>query len=261
MKSSAFYLTVVVSLFSLSSALAIETSELTGLGENKKVHAKLIMPDGKGPFPAVLVLHGDSGVKKPDLDFAQGLAHEGYACLVPYYFDTYHIAYDTRNWAMTTYAPDILKDFTSEIDYLKTLPKINKNKVGAVGFSMGGYWALLLSGMEKTQAGISYYGALDSGAIDSVIRYHFDDIFNKHSSPVLVLNGEDDMTVDVKYAKQFAAMLKGKFSKYEIHIYPNAGHHFDRGEALHMPAVKDSWSKTLAFLKKYLQPARNPARQ
>ncbi len=244
---------MIIPLFMPASPVsAFEQTSISGLGSTKMVHAELFMPDGKGPFPAVLILHTSGGVKKYDIAYAQKLAQEGYACLIPYYFDAYSISYATRNWATTVYAENILSDFTAEIQYLKDQPKINKEKIGAVGFSMGGYWALILAGMKKVQAGVSYYGALSGGAINSEIRYHFEDVFNKHSSPVLILHGEDDMIVDVKFAQQLAGMLKGKFCTYELHIYPNARHRFDRGESLHVPAARDSWSRTLSFLKKYL---------
>ncbi len=245
-------LTIILLFLPAFSVFAIQESNITGLGATKKVHAELIMPDGKGPFPAVLVLHTSGGVQKYDIAYAEELAKKGYACLVPYYFDAYSISYDTRAWATTVYAENILADFTAEIQYLKDQPKINKEKIGAVGFSMGGYWALILAGMEKVQAGVSYYGFLPGGAINFVLRYHFEDIFTKHSSPVLILHGKDDMTVNVKNAQQLADMLKGKFCVWELHTYPNAGHRFDRGGSLLAPAASDSWSRTLAFLKKYL---------
>ena len=208
------------------------------------------MPDGKGPFPAVLILHASGGVKKYDLTYAEELAKNGYACLVPYYFDAYHIAYDTRSWATTVYAERILSDFTEEIKYLKSLPEINKTKVFAVGFSMGGYWALVLAGMEHVEASVAYYGALTAKTEN---RYQLEDIFNEHSSPVLILHGEDDMTVNVRYARQLANMLKEKSCPYTFKTYPHAGHRFDRGESYQAPAANDSWRQTLAFLKKYLK--------
>ena len=247
--------TVILLFLSASCAFAIQTSTITGLGAAKKVYAELIMPDGQGPFPAVLILHTSGGVKKYDIAYAEKLAQEGYACLIPHYFEAYSISYDTRSWATGVYAANILADFSAEIQYLKDQPKIDKKRIGAIGFSMGGYWALILAGMEKVQAGVSYYGALTGDTINSEIRYHLDDIFTKHSSPVLVLHGQEDMTVNVKYAKQLANMLKEKSSIYELHTYPDAGHRFDRGGSLHALAASDSWSRTLTFLKKHLHSA------
>ncbi len=249
-------LVVILLFLPVSGVFAIQASSIMGLGAAKKVRAELIMPDGKGPFPAVLILHTSGGVKKYDIAYAEKLAQEGYACLVPYYLGPYSITYETRHWATTVYAQDVLNDFKAEIQYLKNQPFIKKNRIGAVGFSMGGYWALILAGMEKVRAGVSYYGDLTGGPGNSEFRYRFINTFSKNSSPVLMLHGEDDMTVNVKYAKQLADMLKGKSCIHELHTYPNAGHRFDRGASLHMPAAKDSWGRTLAFLKEYLRPGQ-----
>ena len=254
-------LTIILWFLPASGVFAIQASDMTGLGATKKVHAEFIMPDGQGPFPAVLILHTSGGVKKYDIAYAEKLSQQGYACLIPYYFEAYSISYETRNWATGVYAANILADFTAEIQYLKGLPKINKEKIGAVGFSMGGYWALILAGMGKVAAGVSYYGALTGGTRNAEIRYHLDDIFTQHSSPVLVLHGEEDMTVNVNYAKQLADMLKKKSCIYELHTYPNAGHRFERGGSLRAAAARDSWGRTLTFLKKYLRPAGHPPLQ
>ena len=45
-----------------------------------------------------------------------------------------------------------------EID---ALPKARKGAVGAVGFSNGGFFAMLLAATNRVKAGVSYYGALD----------------------------------------------------------------------------------------------------
>ena len=235
-----------------SIAAALQESTLSGLGANKLVTARLIMPDGKGPFPAVLVLHTSGGIKKYDIAYAQKLAQQGYACLVPFYFDAYHLTNDTRAWATTVYATRILDDFSSEIKYLQNLPAIKKDKIGAVGFSMGGYWALILAGMNKVHAGVSYYGALTGGGANDAMQYQFEENFHQNSAPVLILHGVDDMTVDVSHAKGLADLLKAKACVYEIHLYPGAGHRFDRGASLNKSAADDSWQRTLVFLKKYL---------
>ena len=139
---------------------ATGSETLTGLGAKKNVTAELFLPDGKGPFPAVLVLHTSGNMEKGDLDFAEKLADRGFACLVPHYFDAYGITYRSRSLATTQDANAIFDDFRSEIAFLKSDQRVLAAKVGGVGFSMGGYWALVLAAKGEIQAGVSYYGAL-----------------------------------------------------------------------------------------------------
>ncbi len=246
------FLVIILSI-PTSSVFAIQKSSISGLGAKKKVHAELIMPDGQGPFPGVLILHTSGGVQKYDIEYAEQLAKEGYACLVPYYFDTYGISYNSRDSATTVYADDILADFIAEVEYLKAQPKISKDKTGAVGFSMGGYWALILAGTNKVQVGVSYYGAITGGAKFSDLKYRFDDIFTKDSCPVLILHGRYDSTIKVKSIEHLGDMLKERMCVYELYIYPNAEHRFERGKSLDAHAASDSWSRTLSFLRKYLK--------
>ena len=247
-------LTIVFLLLSISPVLAIQERSITGLGAEKKVRAELIMPEGKGPFPGILVLHTNNGIKKYDIAYAQELAKKGYACLIPHYFEPYSITYDTHNWATAAYSENILNDFEAEVQYLKKQPFIKKGRIGAVGFSMGGYWALILAAKSAVRAAVSYYGELAGGGLGSgEFKYRFINTFSKTSSPVLILHGEDDMAVNVKYAQQLADMLKAKACTYVLKTYPGAGQRFDRGASLHVSAAKDSWSRTLDFLKKYLK--------
>ena len=236
-----------------SSALAIQESSISGLGANKSVHADLIIPDGQGPFPGVLILHTAGGVQKYDIDYAHQLAQKGYACLVPHYFDAYGISNGNKTLATSVYADRILADFTAEIEFLNAQPKIDKSKIGAVGFSMGGYWALVLAGMDKVRAGVSYYGAMTGRRKNVNLKYSFEGVFSKSSSPVLILHGKHDMKISVKDAEHLGELLKERGCVYELHIYPQAGHRFERGKSLDLQAASDSLNRTLSFLRKYLK--------
>ena len=147
---------------------------------------------------------------------------------MPHYFDPYNITYKSRSLATTQDANAIFDDFRSEIAFLKSDPRVLAPKVGAVGFSMGGYWALVLAAKGEIQAGVSYYGALTGGGKSLNLRFPLREIFTKESSPVLILHGTDDETVPVDHAKSLAAVLDQEEAPYEIHIYEGATHRFER---------------------------------
>lgn len=257
---------MIVSLLIASEAFALEQTITVATGPNKTVKAELIMPEGKGPFPGVLVLHSSGNVDGGDIGFAKQMAREGFACLVPYYFDAYGIGWVSRSTSTTKYAADILADFESEIEYLKTNPGIRAEKVGAVGFSMGGYWSLVLAAKGRVQAGISYYGAISGGGKDLPLTYPFREIFTKDSSPVLILHGSDDSTVPVKQAEMLSKLLDKRKSPYEIKIYEGAEHGYNRGhrsnknlDRIAKPntydaaAANDSWERSIVFFNKYVK--------
>jgi carboxymethylenebutenolidase len=240
-------------LFLETHVFAVEKTMIYGLGTKKNMQAELIAPAGKGPFPGVLILHTSGGVQDGEISFATHLSEQGYVCLIPYYFDAYGITHNTRHLITTRYAEDIFNDFVELLEYLKKNPKVKPEKLGAVGFSMGGYWALILAAKGKIKAGVSYYGALTGGGKNLDLKYRFDDIFDKDDSPVLILHGSQDSVVSARHAANLAVLLDEKKSPYELRIYIGAEHRYERAPNRDDDAANDSWKRTLEFFKKYLK--------
>ncbi|OGW19914.1 MAG: hypothetical protein A2077_03465 [Nitrospirae bacterium GWC2_46_6] len=244
---------LIALLFISSNAFAVEKTVVYGLGAKKNMQAIVIAPKGEGPFPGVLILHTSGGVQDGDINFAKQLSPHGYVCLIPYYFDAYNVSHNTRHLSTTKYAEDIYNDFGEVIEYLKKHPKVKSDAVGAVGFSMGGYWSLILAAKGKVKTGVSYYGAFTGGGRNLDLKYRFDDVFTKSSSPVLILHGSQDSVVSPRHAANMAVLLDEKKSPYEIRIYIGADHRYERGSQRDEEISSDSMERTLEFLKKYLK--------
>lgn len=234
-------------------AFAIEKTIVYGLGAKKSMHVLVMAPRGEGTFPGVLVLHTSGGVQDGDINFTRQLSSYGYVCVIPYYFDAYNLSHNTRHLATTKYAEDIFNDLGEVIEYLKRHPKVKSDIIGAVGFSMGGYWSLVLAAKAKVKAAVSYYGAFTGGGKGLDLKYRFDEIFNKSSSPVLILHGSQDSAVPARYALNTALLLDEKKVPYEIRIYINAEHRYDRLPQRDDDAANDSMESTMEFLKKHLK--------
>lgn len=126
-----------------------------------KLQGTLTLPNGNGPFPALVLVHGSGpsdrdetvGGTKVFKDLAEGLASRGVAVL----------RYDKRTYV---YAPKIkgLKDFTineETVDdavraaaFLKKQPEVNPQKIYLLGHSMGGYVAPRIEADEEKFAGL-----------------------------------------------------------------------------------------------------------
>jgi len=228
--------------------LGIEISPVSGLGAKKNMQADLIRPAGSGSFPAVLVLHTSGNVQSEDVEYAKQLAAKGYITLVPYYFDAYGLNSERRSEATTVYAEQLYADFVELRKYLRDT--LLAPKVAAVGFSMGGYWALVLAATREVSVGVSYYGALSGGGPNLNLRYPLSATFTASSSPVLILHGTNDSTVSVSLATNLAAALSSKGSPHELVTYPGVEHTFDRGATLNAAARANAWTRTEAFLKR-----------
>ncbi len=222
------------------------------VGVRQSMSATLVTPDGRGPYPGVLLLHTSGGLEPADLAFAERLAHAGYVVLVPAFLDAYQISARTRARAFTSDAEAIYADFLAALDTLSHESKVGGRRIAALGFSSGGYFAVWLAATGKVQAGISYYGAL-SGAGTDRDQARFRSLFGKESSPVLILHGTDDSTVPVGAARHLAAIVRSAGSPCEIQLYDGAGHRFDRDTgAADSAAAADAWQRTIHFLGEYV---------
>lgn len=101
----------------------------------------LFIPPGKGPFPAVLLLHPSLGIKEFQYDLARNLQNHGYVVYIIDSFTPRGIK-DRKSvgWEKATKAQ--LADIAPAYHYLASLKVIDPKKIGLLGFSMGGYSAL-----------------------------------------------------------------------------------------------------------------------
>lgn len=237
----------------LAAGLArAETTNVT-VGVKQNMRAILITPAGNGPFPAILLLHTSGGLKQADIDYGQRLAQAGYVVLVPAFLEAYGISAATRQATFTSDAQPIYADFLAALDMLARDPRVAGGRLGAIGFSNGGYFAMWLAATGKVQAGVSYYGALSGAGTDKELS-RFSETFNKNSSPVLILHGTADGTVPFGAAKRLGMIVGAAGSPYEFHPYDGAGHGFDRsGAPPDQAAAADAWQQTLAFFGRYLK--------
>lgn len=116
-------------------------------------------PDGRGPWPAVLVLMDGIGIRPAMLEVGERLARHGYFALMPDLFYRSG-AYEPMNgmtvfsdpaqrkvlmekyFALATPA-NVMSDIPAFLDYLAAQPDVRPGPVGATGYCMGGRMALI----------------------------------------------------------------------------------------------------------------------
>ena len=67
-----------------------------------------------------------------------------------------------------------------------------------------------------------------------------------------MLHGAQDATVNVRFANMLADILREANAPYEMQIYPEAGHSYDRGGG-NATVSADSWARTLQFFERTLK--------
>ena len=122
-----------------------------GMGTPYPLKGQLVLPEGNGPFPAVVLVHGSGstnmdekvGKLTPFQDLALGLAEHGIAS-VRYDKRTFahplKLLKDYRN-ASVTVREETIEDALMALELLRQDPRIDPNTLFLVGHSMGGMLA------------------------------------------------------------------------------------------------------------------------
>ncbi len=101
----------------------------------------LIRPDGPGPHPAILLLHGSGSSHQPydKLYFrfhANAFVEAGFAVLV---YTKRGSGDSDFDYSLFTYE-DLLADAQAAIDFLRTTPGIDQSNIGVMGLSESGWF-------------------------------------------------------------------------------------------------------------------------
>ena len=169
-----------IGLLAVFQAAALAAAPMRGetqsveFGVHKRMDSELFQPAGPGPYPGILLMHTAMGLEQYDLDYAQRLSNQGYVVLVPRFLAAYHaitILRAFREHVFKAYGPSMYDDFVAGLAMLENNPKVRGAKLGAIGFSAGGYFALWLAATGKVQAGVSYYGAVHAAGGDPNLEH------------------------------------------------------------------------------------------
>jgi len=128
--------------------------------DEQVVGGYLLVPDGEGPFPAVLVVYYDAetgaGLGKELRDFGHQLARRGIAALsigtpefcslkAPYRPLCEHVEGRVRLQPLSALAYVAANCYNA----MANLPKVDADRIGIVGHSYGGKWAMFASCLDE----------------------------------------------------------------------------------------------------------------
>jgi carboxymethylenebutenolidase len=206
----------------------------------------LAVPDGPGPFPAVVAIQEWWGLVGHIKDVADRFAAEGFVTLAP---DLYHgqIAEEpneARKLSMALDRARAMEEIAAAVRYLRGLKSV-AGKVGIVGWCMGG--------------GLALSAAANGAMVDAVVCFYGRPLdardTAKLNAPVLGLYGDKDGGNPLSIVQDFDNELEKKGITHHIHVYAGAEHAFfnDERPAFHPEASADAWQRTLAWFWQYLK--------
>jgi len=211
---------------------------------DETVQGVLYTPAGKGPFPGLVVIHEWWGLNDWVKDEASKLADEGYVALaVDLYRGKVATTPEMAHEIMRGVPEDRAKrDLHAAVEFLKSQPSVKKDRIGSIGWCMGGGYALDVALQEPDLAAtVINYGHL---ATDT-------DALRKINAPILGLFGAQDHGITPDDVHKFEQALQQLGKKVEIKIYDDAGHAFENPnnkDGYRAEDAADAWKRTVAFL-------------
>lgn len=207
----------------LQQRLALERREPIFPAAPSTINGFLTKPDGSGPFPAIIHLHGCGGlpddVKRGAAYFwSERLASWGYTVLVVDSFTTRAI----NNTCSGESAPRVA-DAYGALAWLARQPFVDPSRIAVIGFSAGGIATLSIAetrdfelfeneGERAFKAAVAFYPAC---MYDNAMKI-----------PTLILTGELDDWTPAAACRARAARRTGG-SAVKLIVYPGTYHSFD----------------------------------
>jgi carboxymethylenebutenolidase len=207
-----------------------------------------IPPSGKGV--GVLVLHAWWGLNDFFRGFCERLAQEGFVALAPDLFSgkiARTIAEAEQHASQFNEAQDVPPIVLSAVQDLHSHPAVTGNGLGAIGFSLGAYWALWLPQQrpEWIRAVTLFYGTNGGGGD-----------FQHSKAAFLGHFAETDPYETVEVIQALEKNLRSANRPTTFYTYPDTHHWFfekDRPDAYNAQAAQLAWDRTGAFLHEQLE--------
>jgi carboxymethylenebutenolidase len=236
-----------------SKEVAAKTETVSYSAGKETIKAILNRPSGKGPFPAVVVIHGDFGVTDSIREHAHKLAELGYVSLAVdlYRGDAPKDLMDAH--ILDRALPDdrARDDLKAAVDYLCSRSDVEVGSIGVIGWDSGGGHALDAAlADERLKAVVTCYGRLPTEA----------ESLKPLRASVLALMAGKDAGIDAETRESFkTAMHKAGKHLEDIHVFKECGHGFmnpadpKKAEASATSAVADAWKRIEEFFDKELK--------
>ena len=203
-------------------------------------------PRGAGPFPGIIVIHEIFGLNDNIREICKEFAGQGYVALAVDLFTN-------RNRAICMmqifhgimFRPlnnSTLADLNSAFDFLKQTPGVDAERIGAVGFCMGGSYALQMAITAKGMKAASVFYGANPKPLDAVAQ----------SCPIMGSYPDKDFTT--RAAHELEASLVNYNVPHDIKIYENTQHSFysQQRTPFEVEASKDAWQRMLNFFGEHL---------
>jgi carboxymethylenebutenolidase len=200
--------------------------------------AYVFEPRGTGTWPAIVMYMDAFGIRPQLGEMAERLASHGYVVALPnlYHrtpfepFDPTQVAVEGperarfKGMVASINGPMVMRDTSSVLAHLDTLPSVRRGKLGALGYCMGGGYALAAAGTfpDRVAVAASFHGG--ALATDKPDSPHL--LARAMRARVYVGAAGIDPTFPAEQRRRLEAALTEAGVSYAVETYENAKHGF-----------------------------------
>ncbi len=229
-------------------------SLVLNVADGTQAHAYVAQPQGVTSAPGIILFQEAFGVNGHIRNVADRLAAAGYVVVAPELFHRtaepgLEIGYDNFAAAMPHYGaitPEGLQqDARAAYDWLQSQPNVQQDKIGAIGFCLGGQVAFVANAALPLQAAVSYYGGGTHTRTAMAKDLH---------APHLFFWGGLDAHISADQIKQVTDAVDAAGKPYINTVISYADHGFncDERPSYNKDAAAEAWASTLAFFQQKL---------
>jgi len=224
----------------------------------------LARPAESGPHPGVVVFMEIFGINAHIRDVVERVAREGYVALAPDFFHRtgpgVEYGYDDDGMAKGMEmmsgldADQMVSDASAALEYLRDRAFVDGEKLGCMGFCIGGHMTYLTACETDVKAAASFYGGgiaapEGMGGKESTISRT-----GKITGKILCLFGEQDGFIPSDQVDAVRAALEAAGTDHEVVVYPGADHGFfcDQRATYQKEAATDAWERVKSLFAEKL---------
>lgn len=233
-------------------------SKATNTHINDDLDGYVENPRGHKPFPAVLVFMEAFGITGHLHNVCKRLADAGFVALAPDFFHGDVVNYGDMNAAMakiqTLDDGQIMQETSASLMWLIAQRNVDKNRLGVIGFCMGGRLAFLANCRfpQQLKATVGFYGSGIAGeGPDRFGRTPPIAEAEKIQGATFLGFGADDQSIPPAEHARIAEKLSTLKKRYTLAVYPNAGHGFlcEERSGYAPAAAERAWPEAIEFLR------------
>lgn len=229
----------------------LEGSDLQYVEGDAITTGYLAVPDGDGPFPALVIIHEWNGLQDRVRQLADDFADEGYVTLAADLYQGRTGSNPQENMALVREAqadqPAMIANLNAAVAYLRGRSDVT-GRVGAMGWCFGGGVALSfgLDGDNHEATAVFYGRLVDDPEVVARLDHEVYGTF------AALDNGPSPESV-----AGFEAALRAAGIENDLHIYDDVDHGFwlrvDGDPDVRAAPATDAWQRLKAYLQRTLR--------